>query len=245
MHLTSTDNPQVKRIVALHDGAGRREAGCFLVEGRRAIAGFLDAGWQPSLLLVREELDVPTGWSEVVTTSPRVAAKVSAAVTASGYAAVFPIPVSPPLRPEMGGLILVGIADPGNLGTLLRTAAAFAITDVVLVGGADPYAPKVVQASAGALASVRLHALADPAALSGAVLCALVPRGGQAQAELTRGPRWLVVGGEADGIPESWLSVCAERLTLSMPGPTESLNAAIAGAIGMWEMFVRRVPPAL
>jgi TrmH family RNA methyltransferase len=65
-------------------------------------------------------------------------------------------------------------------------------------------------------------------------LCALVARGGDAPERLPRRPRWLVVGGEAHGIPESWLPRCDERLTLPMPGGTESLNAAVAGAIACW-----------
>ncbi|MEK7413000.1 MAG: RNA methyltransferase [Planctomycetota bacterium] len=239
MHLASTDNPQVKRLIALHDSAGRRVAGQFLVEGRRAIDGFLSAGWQPIMLLVREDLELPAGWDEVTRTSARVAAKLSAAATASGYAAVFALPTQATLDLTAGGLVLVDVADPGNLGTLLRTAAAFGIQQVVLSGGADPYAAKVVQASAGALAALRLHRMATPEALVGAALCALVPRGGQSPMALSLGRRWLVVGGEAEGIPESWLAVCSERLTLPMSGPTESLNAAVAGAIGMWEMFVR------
>jgi TrmH family RNA methyltransferase len=55
---------------------------------------------------------------------------------------------------------------------------------------------------------------------------------------LVRGPRWLVVGGEANGIPAEWLAVCGERLTLPMPGGTESLNAAIAGSIAAYLLSV-------
>jgi TrmH family RNA methyltransferase len=238
VHLASTDNPLVKQLAALHDPAGRRAASAFLVEGRRAIDGLLAGGWAPQHILVREDNEVPASWPEVVTVSARVAAKLSAATTPSGYLAVFAQPEPGPLCPADGGLVLAGIADPGNLGTLLRTAAAFAVPQVVLAGGADPFAPKVVQSSAGAFAALRLHRIDQPDALaSGAPLCGLVPRGGVAPAALLPGRRWLVVGGEADGIPEAWLSACAERLTLPMPGRTESLNAAVAGAIGMWEVF--------
>lgn len=236
VHLASPDNPLVKRLTALHDPAGRREAGLCLVEGRRAIEGCLAAGWQPVQLLLREGLSAPDGWPQATTVSERVAAKISAASTPSGYLAAFPIPDHGAIDAALGGLVLVGVSDPGNVGTLIRSAAAFAVADVVLAGGADPYGPKAMQASAGALAAVRVHRIATPAELQGgAPLCALVPRGGMAPRLLPSRARWLVVGGEAEGIPAAWLAACVEQLTLPMPGKAvESLNAAIAGAVAMY-----------
>lgn len=241
MRVSATDNPLIRSLAALHDAAGRRAAGAFLVEGRRAIDGFLSAGWTPLHLLVRDGLEAPAGWPAVVATGERALARASAATTPSGYLAAFAIPPAAPPDAAAGGLLLAGVADPGNLGTLIRTAAAFAIPQVLCAGGADPYGPKAVQASAGALAAVRVLRGDDPEALAGgAPLCALVPRGGAAPADLPRGPRWLVVGGEADGIPPAWLERCGERLTLPMPGAAvESLNAAVAGAVAMYACFVR------
>lgn len=238
MLITSSDNPLVKRLATLRESSGRREHQAFLVEGRRAIDGFLRAGWAPIDLLVREGLEVPPSWPAVVTVSERVAVRLSGASTASGYLAAFALPEAVAPDAARGGVILAGVSDPGNTGTLIRTAAAFACPAVVVAGGADPFAPKVVQASAGALAAVPVLRIADPAALAGgAPLCALVPRGGCAPAALPAGPRWLVVGGEADGIPEAWLAACSERLTLPMPGgAVESLNAAVAGAIAMYAL---------
>ena len=112
---------------------------------------------------------------------------------------------------------------------------------VVLVGGADPWSHKVVQASAGALATLVVHRLDPDDGLSvlagGAPRCALVVSGGTAPDLLVQGPRWLVVGSEAHGIRAEWSAACEERLTLPMPGGTESLNAAMAGAIACWELF--------
>lgn len=238
MVITSTDNPLVKRLAALRDAAGRQAASAFLVEGRRAIDGLLAAGWNPEMVVVREDLESPPGWPAVQLIGARVAGRISVAATPSGYAAVFPIPVVGAVDPRAGGLVLAGVADPGNAGTLIRTAAAFAVPQVVLAGGADPFGPKVVQATAGALAAVRIHRLAGPELLAGgAPLCALVPRGGVAPEGLPAGARWLVVGGEADGIPPAWLAACGERLTLPMPGvAVESLNAAVAGAVAMYAL---------
>ena len=239
MELTSVDNPLVKRLATLVSASGRRAEGLFLAEGSRLIDGLLSAGWKPTHLLVRADLPVPEHWPEVIRVSERVAGKLSQAATASGYCAAFPMPKPAPLEPAAGGLVLAGVADPGKVGTLIRSAAAFGIRHVVLSGGADPFGPKVVQATAGALALVHLHQVQGPHAVQGgAPCCGLVVAGGLPPAALARGPRWLVVGGEANGIPAEWLTACRERLTLPMPGGTESLNAAIAGSIAAYLLSV-------
>jgi len=237
MLIQAVDNPLVKELRALHDAAGRSAAGAFLVEGRRAIDGLLAAGWQPLRLCLRQGEEPPPGWPPAVTLGDRATRRASAASTPSGFLASFALPDPGGIDAAAGGLVLAGVADPGNLGTLLRTAAAFAVGQVVCLGGADPYGPKAVQASAGALAAIRLFRLDGWSALAGGRLTALVPRGGVAPGTLPAGRRWLVVGGEADGIPAEGLAACGERLSLPMPGAVESLNAAVAGAIAMWEVF--------
>lgn len=239
--LTSVANPLVRELVSLHDARGRRELGRFLVEGRRAIDAFIGAGWKPLELLVRDGEDPPSGWPLIRPIGAAVATRLSQAATASGYLAVFAIPPSPVIDRSAGGLVLAEVADPGNLGTLMRCAAAFAQRQVVLVGCADPWSHKVVQASAGALATLLVHRVDPDDGLSllvgGAPRCALVVSGGAAPEALRPGPRWLVVGSEAHGIRGEWSAACEERLTLPMPGGTESLNAAMAGAIACWELF--------
>lgn len=239
MDITSVDNPLIKQLAALATPAERREAGLCVAEGLRVIDGLLTAGWRPAHLLVREGLDVPVGWPAAQRVSERAMRKLSQAATASGYFAAFPMPAETPPVAADGGLVLAAVSDPGNVGTLIRSAAAFGIRQVVLAGGADPYGPKVVQATAGALALVSLTRCADPSAVAGgAPLCALVVSGGQSPAQLTRRPRWLVVGGEANGVPPEWLAACSEQLTLPMPGGTESLNAAMAGSIAAYLLCV-------
>jgi len=207
--LSAVDNPLVKRLVQLHEPRHRRESGAFLVEGRRAIAGFLTAGWTPELILLREGETLPEGWPEARFMSPRVADKLSLASSPAGFLAVFPEPPPPTMDAQAGGLVLVGLADPGNLGTLVRSAAAFGCDQVLCAGGADPYAPKAVQASAGTLAALRLRRSDDAEARAllagGAPRCALVVSGGSRPDELPQGNRWLVVGSEAHGLPPAWL----------------------------------------
>ncbi len=240
--ITAPTNPLIVAAAQLHDARTRRASDTFLAEGRRVIDGFLRAGWAAEHLFIREDLELPATWptAAVVRVGARVATKLSQATTASGYAAVIARRTPPELMPARGGLVLAGINDPGNLGTLLRSAAAFAVSQVVLLGGADPFAYKAVQASAGALPLLALHEL-DPATglapLAGGARCALVVSGGQSPSALPSGPRWLIVGGEANGIPDAWLADCEQRLTLPMPGGTESLNAAVAGAVALYALM--------
>jgi TrmH family RNA methyltransferase len=241
--IVSSENPLVKRLRRLHDARFRREDRSFLVEGERAIGAFLARGWVAQDLLLRHDLVLPDGWdpAAVVRVGATVSGRLSQASSPSGFLARFAIPADEAPDPAAGGLVLHGIGDPGNLGTLIRCAAAFAVPQVLLVGGADPYAHKVVQATAGALAAVRLHRAEAAAGLGslagGAPCCALVVRGGAHPASFAPGPRWLVVGSEAHGLDEAALATCSERLTLPMPGGTESLNAAMAGAIACYALF--------
>ncbi len=241
--ISAPDNPLIKRLVQLHDASARREQQAFLAEGLRLIDGFIQAGWQPMELFVREDLSPPPTWPKATTISARVAQRLSSAATASGYAAVFALPAVPSLMATQGGMVLTGVSDPGNVGTLIRSAAAFGVRQIVLDGGADPFGSKAVSSSAGALALVALHR-GGPELLHGsaAPCCALVVSGGKPPAALVAGPRWLVVGGEANGVPQPWLQVCSEFLTLPMPGGTESLNAAIAGSIAAYVLSVGLLP---
>src|SRR5439155_4041882 len=95
----------------------------------------------------------------LIIVSDRVMNKISAATSPSGILGVFSIPphnINPIVPP---GIVLVNIADPGNMGTLIRTAAAVHITTVIIVGGADCFGPKVIQATAGTIAKVSLYIL--------------------------------------------------------------------------------------
>ena len=240
MRIDSTRNPLVRSLAKLRHGRDRRRQGRFLAEGRRLIDGLLAAGWTPEELLLRDGLAKPTGWPEATRISPEVAERLSTATTTSGYLAAFPLPSPREPDPATAALVLVAVGDPGNLGTLLRTAAARGLGQVLVVGGADPFGPKALQASAGAMAALalaRLPAEVGPAELTPSVpLVATVPTGGEPPAALPAGPCWLCVGGEANGLPEPWIAAADHRLTLPMAPGVESLNAAIAGAIALYQL---------
>jgi RNA methyltransferase, TrmH family len=130
-------------------------------------------------------------------------------------------------------LALWRVADPGNVGTLLRATDAFGAGVALSDGCADPTGPKAVRASVGSLFRVPLSRFNEPEGRR----VALVPRGGIPLSELdARGEVVLVLGAEREGLPAEILERCEERASIPQPGGGESLNVATAGAIALYEL---------
>lgn len=149
-------------------------------------------------------------------------------------------------------LVLVDVADPGNAGTLLRAAEASGCAGVVLVGdGVDPYNPKVVRSSAGSLLRVPFAAAPSVAetlvalAELGVTTVAAVARDGVAHLEAPLdGAVAIVVGNEAHGLDDATVAACDAAVTITMDGPAESLNVAMAGTVLCFEALRRRAAPS-
>lgn len=248
--ISSVHNDLVRTTVRLHESKGRDAQKAFLVEGARACTPFLEAGWKPVLFWVTTEhsvwaLEQGVPESVLYIATEAVMQKISIAMTPSGVIGVFAQPnltPSPQLEP---GVVLANIRDPGNVGTLIRTARAFNFAAFV-VDGVDLFSPKVVQATAGALAQGHVFRLSwenlvKKALESQAHLCAMVVSGGTPLSALPAHPcRLLVVGNEAHGLPPAWVAACQEQTTIPMYGATESLNAGVAGAIALYELSQNR-----
>ena len=186
----------------------------------------LEAGIEPVELLVAGENVEPALLAEVSTLGhpPRVI----------GVFRRDDLPRAP--VPETG-LALWHVGDPGNVGTLVRSAAALGPAFVALSQGcADATGPKALRASMGALFRVPLLAFDDAPGRR----IALVARGGVPMEELDlSGPTTFVLGAEREGLPESVLATCEERATIPLAPGTESLNVATAGAIALYELSRR------
>jgi TrmH family RNA methyltransferase len=231
----------IKDIRALQTAKGRKSSSLFLAEGIRTILTFMEAGHKPVELYIEDKK--PYLVSQIPSDIPfdRISEShmksISASTTPSGILAIFKIPANLPPSTLSAGLVLAQVSDPGNMGTLIRSAAAFGYNSIVIVEGCDPYSPKVVQSTAGSLAHVAVfqwtweELFENKRDLS---LCALVARDGKNPEELDLKKSLLVVGNEAHGIPENWIEDCDTRLTLPMAGNVESLNAAIAGSIALF-----------
>ena len=186
----------------------------------------LEAGIEPVEALVAGENVEPALLAEVSTLGhpPRVIG-----VFRRGDLPRAPVPET--------GLALWHVGDPGNVGTLIRSAAALGPAFVALSEGcADATSPKALRASMGALFRVPLLAFDDAPGRR----IALVAHGGMPTAELDlSGPTTFVLGAEREGLPESVLATCEERATIPLTPGSESLNVATAGAIALYELSRR------
>jgi len=242
--ITSVQNEEIKDIVQLQSAKGRKQANKFLAEGIRVCSTLIASKVKLVQLYAthanKDYVYALTNEDKVTLVSEQVMNKISTSASPSGILGVFAIPQRPDFKDLSQGLVLSQIADPGNMGTLIRTAIAMGVKTIVKIEGADIWSPKVVQATAGTIGQVNIFDItwSELVQNQGALnLCALVVFGGNAPQEIDFRGTLLVVGNEANGIPSEWVDQCQTKLTLPMPGNTESLNAAIAGSIALYLAF--------
>jgi TrmH family RNA methyltransferase len=230
MTITSIDNSKLKEVRKLQRRRERERKGWFVAEGEDLLDAATDAGWPPVERLV-------ASGSGLVGTEvePALLARVSALGSGTRALAVYEQRWSAPAGPIC--VYLHGVGDPGNVGTILRSARAFGASSVVLGPQcADPYGPKAVRASMGAIFSVPL-ARAGVAELPGEKL-ALVAHAGERLRGPAAGAVTIVVGAEREGLPDAIVAACDR--TVHIPIHSESLNAAMAATIALYELS--RVP---
>src|SRR5215216_1245842 len=234
MTITSPHNEQLKEIRKLAGRKWRDKLREFVAEGEDLLAAADAAGWVPIAKLVAEGSGL-----EGEEVAPHLLAQVSQLGSGTRAMAVYPQRWAPaPVGPLC--LALWGVNDPGNVGTALRGALAFGASSVALgPGTADPYGPKAVRASMGALFDVPLVRVRDAGDLPGRRI-ALVPHGGEPLAA-PDGDITLVVGAERDGLPDDIVAACDGTATI--PVRTESLNAAMAATVALYECNRRMAAP--
>lgn len=240
MIIQSLINPKVKHLVALQKKSYRQEHGQFLAQGAKVYSTLLQAGLKLHSVFVTaqghdEHHQILTPDTMFVVTDA-ILKKISTTETPSGIVAIFEIPK---IKETMtaNSLVLHNIQDPGNMGTLIRTAVAMNIETIFTMQGVDAYHPKVVQASAGTVGYVNIVPTNWPIfykTYKHISMCALVVDGGQAPEAMNLKDCMLVIGNEGAGLPADIVRDCHKKLTIPMPGKTESLNAAVAGCIAMY-----------
>jgi RNA methyltransferase, TrmH family len=236
--IASPQNPRLKALRRLHGKRERTRSGTFLAEGEDLIAAAERAGRSPvEGYRAAGSAAGGAGFQEV---APAALASASTLGSGTRVIAVYEQRWGAALGPLC--VCLLGVADPGNVGTVLRSAQAFGASSVALGPGcADPHSPKAVRASMGAIFSVALARVNDVAELPGERVALLAGAGEQLRGP-ARGPVTLLVGAERDGLPERVVAQC-ERVA-RIPIASESLNAAIAASVALYEMTRRpsRVP---
>ena len=253
--ITSTHNPKLKLIRAL---AGRpkerREAGAFLAEGARLVEEALAAGWPIRFALYAQGLSGRSSQTvealartgvEVESVESTLFNSVSETENSQGILAVMELSVIPAPPEPTFSLILDQIRDPGNLGTLLRSAQAAGVDSVLLPPETtDPYAPKAVRAGMGAhfrLVVERLSWDEIRARLGGTPVYLAETENAISCWQADFKPALaLVIGGEADGASPEARALAKQNVIIPMPGEMESLNAAVAGSVLMFEVVRQR-----
>jgi RNA methyltransferase, TrmH family len=239
--IQSPHNPRLKAVRHLHTKRGRARSATFLAEGEDLIAAAARAG-RPALEGYRLA-GSGLGGEHFHDVERAALASVSALGSGTRVMAVYEQRWGTPRGPLCVYLHRVG--DPGNVGTVLRSAVAFGASCVALGPGcADPHGDKAVRASMGAIFTVELARAGSIAELPGERI-ALVP---DAQ-EVLRGPSGedapavtLLIGAERDGLPAELLAAC-DRFA-RIPIASDSLNAAMAATVALYEMTARSNPPA-
>jgi TrmH family RNA methyltransferase len=242
----SPRNPRIQAIIALHDARSRRREGLHIAEGRRVCKEALAAAEVVELLHTEQHADLVVGLPHGVRhtcVDDRVMARLSDAVTPQGVVAVVRTPdLDGPAAAGGPILVLDRVSDPGNVGTLIRTAAALGAS-VLSAGGADPFGPKAVRASAGTCYRTGIQrrpdlvSAAEELRASGRRLIGLAADGTRSvtemAAELAGEDFALVVGAEPEGIESSGRAILDVMVRIPMRGGVESLNVAAAGAIAL------------
>ena len=261
----------VKFIEGLQKRKNRREAGCFFLEGLRSVTEAISGGASIVKLVASESFVNSSQWKQIeniyssayhkdaelvlLQIGDKSFAKLADTVTPQGIGAVIETPwadlnspevvLSVPDNGRFGILILENLQDPGNIGTIIRTADAAGFKAVICSKGTvDIYNSKVLRSTVGSLfrfpvLQTELTGLEIAACLKAFGYCvtAAHPRGGVSLFDAAfQGKMAVCIGNEAGGLSEQLLNDCDMTVTIPMPGGTESLNASVAAALMMYEV---------
>jgi TrmH family RNA methyltransferase len=235
MTITSIHNEKLKEIRKLtRQRRARDRAGRFVAEGEDLLAAADAAGWQPVERLCATGSGLPG-----LQVEPELLASASTLGSGTRTLAIYEERWAPAATGPRC-VYLHGVADPGNVGTVLRSAQAFGADSVALgPGSADPYGPKAVRASMGAIFTVRVARAADCAELPSPTV-ALVAGQGPPLETLGLETATLLIGAEREGLPAS--IVAAADHVAQIPIASHSLNAAMAATVALYE--TTRIRPA-
>jgi TrmH family RNA methyltransferase len=271
-----TYRPQLRRIESRHNGRvkelraalagsgrtpGRTPDGLIAIEGEHLVREALRSRLRFATVFFRDDYnpayELPNVAPDVehLLLPADIFASAVSTEQPQGIAALVHAPPSsadalfPATAPLL--VVLAGLQDPGNVGTLIRSAEAFGATGVLLLPGtASPWNPKALRASAGSAFRVPMLAIGEAEALSMLrdrhvpALAAVARDGVSVREALLAEPAALLIGNEGAGLSPALLTAAGRRVTIPMPGPVESLNAAIAGSLLLYEAAMQRAKAA-
>ena len=252
LHLSSRDNPLLQRLRRLvQDGAAYRRLGQLWLEGEHLCSALRARGGVAAQAVISEpawhepRLRELARWAaRVVVVPPPLFAGISALESPAQIGFVLDLPLPVPVQGGVATVVLDRLQDPGNVGSVLRSAAAFGVAQVIaLKGSVALWSPKVLRAGMGAHFGLRLAEGLDEDALAAlqVPLLATSPHAGQALplAALPWPCAW-VLGHEGQGVAATLLARCALQVRIPQPGGEESLNVAAAAAVCLYEAARQR-----
>lgn len=251
--ITSLTNPTVKAVRALHQRKDREESGRFLAEGLKIVAEAVDCGHAPAILMhsaeaaghpvfkrAAEATELAHG--EVIEVSRDILAKVSRRDNPQTVLGVFGQVFTPmeriAPRDARCWVALQEVRDPGNLGTIIRTADSAGCGGVILVGDCcDPYSVEAVRATMGSVFAVKIAKASVPDFITwrgdwpGAVVGTLLTATTDFRAAAYAAPTLILMGNEQQGLPPELAALCDVNVKIPMRGRADSLNLAVATGI--------------
>lgn len=242
--ITSKENKFYKSIKKLKQKSERDKTGLFLAEGARIALDAVASGCA-ECLFISERYGVFDTHLPVYRVSDQMFAQLCETDTPQGILAVCKIRRHSLSRLSGDTIVLCdGVSDPGNLGTIIRTAECTGVGGIILLKGtADPYSPKVVRSTMGSVFRVPLY-FAQPedlAALQEYTLLATALDGSEDLYKTDFPEKTaVVIGNEAHGVSRQVLDLAEKHIRIPMEGGAESLNAAVAGAVVLYEIYRRR-----
>ena len=257
--ITGFSNPTVKALRQLRDKKHRKREGRFLAEGLRLLTDAREGGRVPDTLVLSDRRDghpllteletaVEKAGGEIIETSPEILAKITGKDNPQAVAGVFrefdtALEALDRGRSDLW-LVAQALRDPGNLGTMLRTADAVGAGGLILLDEcADPFSVEAVRASMGAVFTVPLaHARWEDflpwlRAGSGQLVAASLRDARPYREASYAKPCFILVGNESQGLPQAYEDACDLRVTMPMLGRADSLNAAVAAAVLAYEVL--------
>lgn len=238
--VTSAQNPTIKLIRSLADKKHRQEHGLFVAEGLQVLERARQEGWEPAYLLTTGHAE-PWGKAALLQLDERVMGQVSAQKNPPEQIGVFRQRWTETVKPEGVWVALEDMRDPGNLGTIIRTADAAGAAGVILAGqSCDPWSGDCVRATMGSIFGMNLVRMEQKAFLSllkewpgesvGTHLKAT-----ESYRRAYGAPTLLVMGSEGRGLSDAAAAACSRLVRIPMKGGAESLNVAIATGLMLFE----------
>lgn len=250
--ITSKENKTIKLLLSLQKRSGRLKSGMFLAEGKRIVREAIE--WckgSISFLVASESFcEKNPGFDcglDLYVLSDSLFHYISSTETPQGILAVINIPSSSDFADLSDNVLIIdGVSEPGNMGTILRTAEAMAFNDIfILKGSVDIYSPKVVRSTMGAIFRLHFHFeencefIAMLKERKYRIVSAALRDSVSLEAVEVSGKNAIIIGNEAVGISDAALKLSDVTAKIDMPGNAESLNAAIAAGIMMYKFSLK------